>query len=190
MHTLALPKRLIIAITGASGAVYGIKMLEILQSLKIETHLIISASANITISTETKIKPIDLKNKASFFYNNSDIAAKIASGSFHTDGMIVAPCSMKTLSAIANGYEDGLISRAAAVCIKERRKLTLMVRETPLNSIQLENMLKLSNVGVNICPPVPAFYINPETVDDIVKHSVIRVLDLYGMDMTYDKRWQ
>lgn len=180
--------KLIIAITGASGAIYGIRMLELLKQAKgvipnIETHLIISSSALITIKAETNYKIGDVKNLADHFYNNSDIAAKISSGSYRIDGMIIAPCSMKTLAAIANGYEENLIVRTASVMIKERKKLTLMTREVPLSSIHLENMLKLTREGVNISPPVPAFYNHPQSLDDIINHSVVRVLDLYDVNL-------
>lgn len=181
--------KLIIGISGASGAVYGIKLLEILRELKIETHLIISKSAAITINTETDYSPKDVINLADYTYNNSEIGARIASGSFKTDGMIIAPCSMKTLSSIAYGYDESLIARAAGVIIKERRSLSLMVREAPLSSIHLENMLKLSNIGVNICPPVPAFYNKPNSLDDIITHSVIRTLDLHGFETDIIERW-
>lgn len=181
--------RLIIAISGASGAIYGIKLLQILKSLKIETHLIISKAANITIATETDLTPKDIIALANYNYNHSDITAPISSGSFKTDGMIIAPCSMKTLSSIASGYEDNLISRAAGVIIKEQKKLALMVRETPFSCIHLENMLKLSRCGVAICPPVPAFYNNPTSIDDLVHHSLTRVLDLFNLETYSTKRW-
>lgn len=181
--------KLIVAITGASGAAYGIRLLEVLRELKIETHLIISKSANITIIGETDWKVKDIRALADHAYNQSDIAAGISSGSFKTNGMIVAPCSMKTLSSIACGYDDNLISRAAGVIIKEQRKLALMVRETPFSSIHLENMLKLAKIGVSICPPVPAFYTRPSTIDDLVNHSVARVLDLFNIDTDITKRW-
>jgi len=182
-------RRFIVAITGASGAVYGIRLLEVLRELKIETHLIISKSANITISTETEWKIKDIIALADYNHNQSDIAASISSGSFKTSGMIIAPCSMKTLSAIACGYDDNLISRAAGVMMKEQRKLALMVRETPLSPIHLENMLKLAKIGVSICPPIPAFYNNPSSIDDLVNHSVTRVLDLFDIDVNLTKRW-
>lgn len=193
--------KLIIAITGASGAIYGIRILELLKQAKtimpdIETHLVMSQSALITIKAETDYKPSDLKNLADHYYNSADISAKISSGSFRVDGMIIAPCSMKTLSAIACGYEENLIIRAASVMIKERKKLTLMTREVPLSSIHLENMLKLSKVGVNISPPVPAFYNHPKNLDDIVNHSIVRVLDLHDINLNaihkdgLIQRWQ
>jgi 4-hydroxy-3-polyprenylbenzoate decarboxylase len=182
--------KIIIAITGASGAVYGIKLLKILKELNVETHLIISKAAHLTITTETNFSVNDVKNMADNVYNPTDIGAKISSGSFKVNGMIIAPCSMKTLSSIASGFENDLISRAASVIIKEQKKLALMVRETPLSAIALENMLKLARIGVAISPPVPAFYNNPETIDDIVNHSVARILDLFDIDTNLTKRWQ
>jgi len=183
-------KKIIVSITGASGAIYGIRLLEILRKCKIETHLIISKSANLTIATETSFSIGDIKKLANYAYHPSDIGAKISSGSFKVNGMIIAPCSMKTLSAIASGMENDLIVRSAAVIIKEQKKLALMVRETPLSAIHLENMLKLARIGVAICPPVPAFYNNPATLDDIINHSVARILDLFNIETNLVKRWQ
>lgn len=180
----------IVAITGASGAIYGIRLLEILRDLNIETHLIVSKAANITISTETSFSINDVKQIADHNYNPNDIAAKIASGSFKVKGMIIAPCSMKTLASIASGFEDDLISRAASVVIKEQKKLALMVRETPLSAIHLENMLRLAKIGVAICPPVPAYYNHPKALEDIVNHSVSRVLDLFNIETDLIKRWK
>ncbi|NDE19401.1 MAG: UbiX family flavin prenyltransferase [Alphaproteobacteria bacterium] len=168
-------KKIIVSITGASGAIYGIRLLEVLRECGVETHLIVSKSANLTIATETSFSIGDIK---------------ISSGSFKVNGMIVAPCSMKTLSAIASGMENDLITRSAAVIIKEQKKLALMVRETPLSAIHLENMLKLARIGVAICPPVPAFYHNPTTLDDIINHSVARTLDLFDIQTNLIKRWQ
>lgn len=183
-------KKIIVAITGASGAIYGIRLLAILRECNIETHLIISKSANLTIATETSFSIGDIKKLANYAYHPSDIGAKISSGSFKVNGMIIAPCSMKTLSAIASGMENDLIVRSAAVIIKEQKKLALMVRETPLSAIHLENMLKLARIGVAICPPVPAFYNNPVTLDDIINHSVARILDLFNIETNLVKRWQ
>ena len=183
-------KKIIVSITGASGAIYGIRLLEILKKCKIETHLIISRSANLTIATETSLSIYDIKKLANYVYHPSDIAAKISSGSFKVNGMIIAPCSMKTLSAIATGLENDLIMRSASVIIKEQKKLALMVRETPFNAIHLENMLKLARIGVAICPPVPAFYNNPTTLDDIINHSVTRILDLFNIETNLIERWQ
>jgi len=183
-------KKIIVSITGASGAIYGIRLLEILKKCEIETHLIISRSANLTIATETSFSIYDIKKLADYVYHPSDIAAKISSGSFKVNGMIIAPCSMKTLSAIATGLENDLIMRSASVIIKEQKKLALMVRETPFSAIHLENMLKLARIGVAICPPVPAFYNNPITLDDIINHSVTRILDLFNIETNLIERWQ
>lgn len=183
-------KKLIIAITGASGAIYGIRMLEILRSLNVETHLIISTSANITIKNETSFSIKDVYKLSTYAHNNANIAANIASGSYKTDGMIIAPCSMKTIASIASGYENNLITRAAMVCIKEQRRIALMARETPLSPIHLQNMLTLSKCNnVAITPAMPAFYIQPQTLDDIVNHSIARILDLFDLDTGLIKRW-
>lgn len=183
--------KLIIAITGASGAIFGIRLLEVLQKTKnIETHLIMSKSANITISSETSYNLAKVKALANFNYNIEDIGACMASGSFRTDGMIIAPCSIKTMSAIANSYCDNLITRSADVILKERKKLVLMLRETPLHLIHLRNMTQIAETGGIIFPPVPAFYHNPQTIDDIINHSVYRVLDLFNIDCQELKRWQ
>ena len=182
-------KKIIISITGASGAIYGIRLLEILKKCDLETHLIISKSANLTIASETPFLINDIKKLADYVYNPGDIGAKISSGSFKITGMIIAPCSMKTLSAIASGFEVDLIARAANVTIKEQRKLVLMVRETPLSAVYLENMLKLAKIGVAIFPPVPAFYTKPNTLDDMVNHSIARILDLFDIETNLIKRW-
>ncbi len=182
-------RKIIVGISGSSGAIYGIRLLEMLKKISIESHLIISKSANLTIATETNFSSSEIKELATHSYNPGDIGARLSSGSFRTDGMIVAPCSMKTLSAIANGYEDNLLVRAASVVMKEQKKLVLMVRETPLHAIHLENMLKLSRAGVAIFPPVPAFYTNPKTIDEIVTHSVARVLDLFDITSDEINRW-
>jgi len=183
-------KRIIVAITGASGAAYGVKILEILKGLNIETHLILSKSSHITIKEELDLSPNDLHEMADVFYNANDIASFISSGSYKTEGMIIAPCSMKTLAEIANGISGNLVSRAADVVLKEKRKLVLMVRETPLTSIHLRNMAVLSDMGAYICPPVPAFYNEPKTIDDIVTYSVARSLDCFGLDIKSIKRWE
>jgi len=183
-------KKIIVSITGASGAIYGIRLLEILRKCDVETHLIISKSANLTIATETSFSINDIKKLADYVYPLGDIAATISSGSFKVNGMIIAPCSMKTLSAVASGDESDLIVRSAGVIIKEQKKLALMVRETPLSAIHLENMLKLARIGVAICPPVPAFYNHPTILDEIVNHSVTRILDLFNIETNLIKRWQ
>lgn len=182
-------KKLIIAITGASGAIYGIRLLEILRDLGVQIHLIMSKSSHLTINTETNYKIEDIKKLADVVYSPSDIGARISSGSFITDGMIISPCSMKTLASIASGFDTDLISRAASVIMKEQRKLVLMVRETPLSAIHLENMLKLSRLGVSIAPPVPAFYNNPKNLEELINHTVCRILDLFNIETNNIKRW-
>ena len=181
--------KIIIGISGASGAIYGINILSGLCKAGVETHLIISSAAEITIKMETTSSVEMLAKMAHFHYLIKDIAAPPASGSFLHQGMVVAPCSMKTLSAIANGYTDNLITRAADVTIKEKRKLVLLVRETPLSSIHLENMLKLANIGVTIMPPVPSFYQKPQTIEDLVNQTAGRVLDFLGIENSLAKSW-
>lgn len=181
--------KLVVAITGASGAIYGIRILQELKKQDIESHLIISKWGNVTIEEETNFTVEDVKSLADYVYDEDNMAAAISSGSFKCDGMIISPCSMKTLSAIANGYAENLIIRTADVAIKERRKLVLMVRETPLNAIHLENMLKLSRLGIIIMPTVPAFYTLPNSLDDIIDNTIGRALDLFGISMETLKRW-
>jgi 4-hydroxy-3-polyprenylbenzoate decarboxylase len=181
--------RLIIAITGASGAIYGITLLEELARRKIETHLIISTWGKKIIELETTHSTVYLTEKASFSYHDEEMTAPPASGSFLHQGMVIAPCSMKTLAAIAHGWAESLITRAADVTIKEKRLLILLPRETPLSPIHLENMLKLSRLGVTIMPPVPAFYLRPETIQDLVNQTIGRVLDLLGLENNQIKRW-
>jgi len=183
-------QHLIIGISGASGFIYGVRLLELLQATPITTHLIISKAAERTRLEESDYSAEQVRALADVNYAHSDIGAAIASGSFQTLGMIVAPCSMKTLAEIALGMGSNLISRAADVVLKERRRLVLMTRETPLHAIHLENMLKITKVGGIIAPPVPAFYTKPETIDDIVAHSAGRVLDLFGLHLDVIKRWQ
>lgn len=183
-------KKLVIAITGASGAIYGVRMLQMLKELKVETHLIISKSAFLTIQTETDYKLKDVIDLADYNYLQAEIGARISSGSFEIDGMIIVPCSMKTLAAIACGYEENLIIRAAGVIMKERKNLALMVRETPLTAVHLENMHKLAQSGVSICPAVPAFYNKPKSIEDLIAHSNSRILDLFSIDSRQISRWQ
>ncbi|MCZ6909324.1 MAG: UbiX family flavin prenyltransferase [Rickettsia endosymbiont of Ixodes persulcatus] len=182
-------KKIIIAMSGASGAIYGIRLLEILKQQNIETHLVISEGAALTIKAETTYSIEAIKNLANYYYDDKDLGATISSGSFKTSGMIIAPCSMKTLASIAHSMEDTLISRAAGVVLKDRRKLILMTRETPLHIGHLENMLKVASYGGIIAPPVPAFYNNPASIDDIVNHSVTRVLDFFDIETNLIKRW-
>ncbi|MHB8916488.1 MAG: UbiX family flavin prenyltransferase [Desulfocucumaceae bacterium] len=181
--------KIILGISGASGAIYGVRLLGELKNAGVETHVIISSAARQTLSMETAYSPEDLNKHAHFHYPNENIAASPASGSFLHQGMVVAPCSMKTLSAIAHGYADNLITRAADVTIKERRKLVLIVRETPLSPIHLENMLTLSRLGVVIMPPVTTFYHRPENIGDIVNQTIGRVLDMLGIVNSLVKRW-
>ncbi len=183
-------QRLIIGISGASGAIYGIRLLEVLKNSEIETHLVISKAANITISQETGMKVSDVSKLADVSYNIDDIGAAISSGSFSTMGMIIAPCSVKTMSEIATGVTSNLLSRAADVVLKERRKLILSVRETPFHLGHLRTMTNLAEMGAVIVPPLPAFYPNPQNVDDIVNHSVGRLLDLLGVENELVKRWK
>ncbi|MDM5339530.1 non-oxidative hydroxyarylic acid decarboxylases subunit B [Fictibacillus enclensis] len=182
--------KIIVAITGATGAVFGIRLLEKLKEAGVETHLVLSSWARTTIVHETSYSIKDVDGMADFFYSNKDQAARISSGSFRIDGMIVAPCSMKTLASIRIGLADNLISRAADVMLKERKKLLLMTRETPLNTIHLENMTELSRMGAIIFPPMPAFYNLPETLEDLIDHQVYRMLDQFGIVRNEAKRWQ
>jgi len=181
--------RIIVGITGATGAVYGVRLLDALRELGVERHLVVSRWAEMTILKETGQSARELAGKASVVHSRNNQAASIASGSFRHDGMIVVPCSMRTLAAIRYGGGEGLIPRAADVTLKERRRLVLVVRETPLNDIHLENMLALSRMGTVIAPPVPAFYNNPQTIDDLVDHTVGRVLDLFGLEHPTLRRW-
>jgi flavin prenyltransferase len=184
------PRRLTIGISGASGIVYGIRMLELLRETDVETHLVMSRSAEMTLAYETDLKIKDIRALAKVNHPNTDIGASISSGSFQTMGMVVAPCSIKTMSEIATGVTGSLLSRAADVVLKERRRLVLAVRETPLHSGHLRTMAQLADMGAVIAPIVPAFYNRPKTIDDIVNHTVGRLLDLFGLDMPVVKRWQ
>ncbi|MFT5319942.1 MAG: 4-hydroxy-3-polyprenylbenzoate decarboxylase [Pseudohongiellaceae bacterium] len=181
--------RIIVGISGASGVIYGIQALKTLRELEFETHLVVSKSALVTLSQESSLKAAELFKLADVHYANSDIGACIASGSFQTIGMLIAPCSIKTLSEVATGVTSSLLSRAADVVLKERRKLVLMVRETPLHAGHLESMLRVTNMGAIVTPPVPAFYTQPETIDDIVCQSIGRVLDLFNVESGLVKRW-
>src|SRR5947207_3125434 len=181
--------RIVVGITGATGTVFGVRALQILKDAGVETHLVLSKWGTRTLLHETPHTVDYVKSLATSAYSESDQGAPISSGSFLTDGMIIAPCSVRTLSAIANGYGDNLVHRAADVILKERRKLVLLVRETPLSDIHLENMLKLSRMGVVITPPVPAFYTNPQTLDDVVNHIVMRALDAVGIHVDVATRW-
>ena len=182
-------KRLIIGITGATGTIFGVRMLEILQGSDVETHLIVSKWGARTLAYETDYDLDRVKEMATAAHAPGDQGAAVSSGSFTTEGMVIAPCSMKTLSAIAHGQGDNLINRAADVVIKERRKLVLMVREAPLSEIHPENMLKLSRMGVLIYPPMAGFYNHPRTLGDMVDHIVMRVLDQFGLHLDLAERW-
>jgi flavin prenyltransferase len=183
------PPRLIVAITGATGAVYGIRLLEMLRDTPIETHLVISPWGRRTLLHETSYTVDEVQRLAGVTYLPNDQGAAISSGSFLTLGMAVVPCSMRTLAAIAHGLGDNLVHRAADVVLKERRTLLLAPREAPLSDIHLENMLKLSRMGTVICPPMPAFYQRPDTLDDIVNQTVVRILDQFGVHLDSPGRW-
>jgi 4-hydroxy-3-polyprenylbenzoate decarboxylase len=184
-------KRLVIGMSGSSGVIYGIRMLEVLaKNPEVETHLILSQAAKMNIGIETEWSVADVEALADEVHNNKNIGASIASGSYKTAGMIVVPCSMKTLSGIANSYAENLIIRAADVMLKERRQLVIVPRESPLHTGHCELMLKASQIGAIICPPSPAFYTSPKTVDDIINHSVARVLDLFDIESDRLQRWQ
>jgi polyprenyl P-hydroxybenzoate/phenylacrylic acid decarboxylase-like protein len=186
-----MKKRLIVGITGATGAIYGIRMLEAVAALgDWETHLVLSDAGVLNSWHELKMKRKDVERLASVAYHPKDIAATIASGSFLTEGMVVAPCSMKTLAAIAHAHADDLVSRAADVILKERRRLVLLARETPLNLAHLRNMTAVTEMGGIIFPPVPAYYSQPKSIDDVVAHTVARVLDLFGIHSAKLARWQ
>ncbi|MFV9874958.1 MAG: UbiX family flavin prenyltransferase [Rickettsiales endosymbiont of Dermacentor nuttalli] len=186
-----MKKRIIVGITGASGIIYGISLLNMLRDIpEIETHLVVSNAAKLAMQYEINLKLNEIKALTDKCYNYNDIAAPISSGSYKTLGMIIAPCSVKTFSEIATGVTSSLLTRAADVILKEKRKLILMVRETPLHSGHLETLLKLSQLGACIMPPIPAFYTNPKTIEDLVNYSVIRALDLLDFDIPSSKRWK
>ena len=182
-------QRIIVGISGASGAIYGIRLLEILRELEVSTHLIMTKSAELTISHETDWKVADVKGIADTWYPVEDIGAPPASGSFKTMGMVVAPCSMRTVGEMATGISSTLLTRAADVVLKERRKLIIMVRETPLHSVHLRNLAILSDMGAIIAPPVPAFYAMPDTIDAMVDHTLGRVLDCLDIESGKVSRW-
>lgn len=181
--------RLVVAITGASGAIYGQRILQALKVAGIESHLVISRSTQITIAHELGMSPAAISAMADVTYRIDDIGAAISSGSFRTDGMVIAPCSIRTLSEISSGVTSSLLSRAADVVLKERRKLVLLVRETPLHLGHLRTMTQVAEMGAILMPPVPAFYARPESIDDIVDHTVGRALDLFGIETGRIRRW-
>jgi flavin prenyltransferase len=179
-----------VAITGATGSIYGVRLLEVLRGTGVETHLVVSRWGARTLLHETPYTLPDLRRLATHSYAEGDQGAALSSGSFVTAGMVVIPCSMRTLSAIAHGQAEDLVHRAADVVLKERRRLVLCVRESPFNDIHLENMLKLSRMGAVIAPPVPAFYNHPRTVDEVVNHTVGRILDLFDLPLDLVDRWR
>lgn len=181
--------RLIVGISGASGVIYGVRLLEELRKLPVETHLVMTRTAEVTLAHETDLKASDVRQLADVAYRIDDLAAAVSSGSFRTIGMIVAPCSMRSLGEIAHGITSNLLTRAADVVLKERRRLVLVARETPLHAIHLRNMATLADMGAIVAPPVPAFYNRPRTLDDIIDHTVGRVLDLFDLDPGIVKRW-
>jgi polyprenyl P-hydroxybenzoate/phenylacrylic acid decarboxylase-like protein len=186
-----MKKRLIVGVTGATGAVYGVQILKTLGELEEwESHLILSDAGALNLWHELKIRRKELEKLADVAHHPKDIAATIASGSFLTEGMVIAPCSMKTLAAVAHAHADDLLSRAADVVLKERRRLVLVPRETPLNLAHLRNMVAVTEMGAIVFPPVPAFYALPKTLDDLVAHTVARVLDLFGVHSAKLARWQ
>jgi 4-hydroxy-3-polyprenylbenzoate decarboxylase len=183
------PQRLVIGISGASGVVYGARLLELLQPLPLETHLVMSRSAEVTLALETALKPADLRARADVVHAIGDLAAPISSGSFPTIGMVVAPCSIRSMAEIATGVTTTLLTRAADVTLKERRRLVLLVRETPLHTGHLRTMTALSEMGAVIAPPVPAFYAKPQTIDEMIDQTLGRILDLFEIDVGTVRRW-
>jgi 4-hydroxy-3-polyprenylbenzoate decarboxylase len=185
----AARRRLVVGISGASGAIYGVRLLRLLRELEVESHLVVSRSAQVTLAQETQMRLADLQALADVNYPNTDIGAAISSGSFRVDGMIVAPCSIKTLSEVATGCTSSLLSRAADVMLKERRRLVLMVRETPLHAGHIRSLAAVTDAGAIVYPPVPAFYALPETLDQMVDHTLGRVLDLFDIESRTVRRW-
>ena len=184
------PRRLVVAITGATGAVYGVRLLRQLSNTPgVETHLVVSDAAVLTLHQETGLQRRDVEALAHVVHKNRDIGAAIASGSFQSDGMVIAPCSMKTLASVALGMSDNLIARAADVVLKERRRLVLMVRETPFNLAHLRNMTLVTEMGGIVFPPLPSFYHKPASIEEMVDHTVARVIDLFGVEHALAPRW-
>lgn len=186
---MAATQRMIVGISGASGIVYGVRLLAVLRQLGIESHLVVTRAGELTRSHETDLSAVQLRELADHYHANTDLAAPIASGSYQTMGMIVAPCSIRSLSEIATGVTSSLLTRAADVALKERRRLVLLVRETPLHAGHLKSMLAVTQMGGIIAPPVPAFYTKPAGLDDIIDHTVGRALDLFGLDANNFPRW-
>jgi 4-hydroxy-3-polyprenylbenzoate decarboxylase len=187
--TARATRRLVVGISGASGVVYGVRLLEVLRDLKIETHLVMSDAAEIALAHETDLKVKAVHKLADVVYANADIGAAISSGSFRTDGMIIAPCSIRTASEIATGVTSTLLARAADVALKERRRVVLLVRESPLHVGHLRTLTQLAEMGAIVAPPVPAFYNRPDSVGAVVDHTVGRVLDLFEIDAGLVQRW-
>ena len=183
-------RRIVVGISGASGFIYGVRLLELLRDLDVETHLVLSRAALLTMAHETRYKFTDVCALATVTHRCDDLAASISSGSFRTMGMIVAPCSMKTLAEIASGMSSSLMSRAADVTLKERRPLVLLARETPLTLTHLRNMIAVTEMGTIVTPPVPAFYARPQTLEQMIDHTLGRVLDLFGLEAGTVKRWR
>ncbi len=186
---MTVPTRLVVGISGASGVILGVRLLEALRRLSIESHLVLSRAAEITLAHETTLKSADVRALASAHYSPADIGAAIASGSFRTLGMVVAPCSIRSMSEIATGVTSNLLTRAADVTLKERRPLVLLVRETPLHVGHLRSMTQLAEMGAIIAPPMTAFYTKPQSLDDVIDHTVGRTLDLFGLDTGGVRRW-
>ncbi len=186
---MAKTMRLVVGVSGASGAIYGIRLLDACRALGVQTHLVISRAAALTLAQETDLTPADLAAKADVAYRVGDVGAAVASGSFRTLGMVVAPCSVRTMSEIATGVTTSLLTRAADVTLKERRPLVLMVRETPLHLGHLRTMVQLAEMGATLAPPLPAFYTKPRNIAEMVDQSVGRVLDMFGLDWESVKRW-
>jgi 4-hydroxy-3-polyprenylbenzoate decarboxylase len=189
MNTPARSNRLVVGISGASGVIYGARLLQLLRNAGVETHLVITRAAEVTFAHETSMKIAEVKALADVCHRIEDMAAPISSGSFRTMGMIIAPCSVRSMSEIASGCTTTLLTRSADVALKERRKLVLMLRETPLHTGHLRSMTALSEMGAIIAPPVPAFYNRPQSLDDVINHSVGRVLDLFGIEVGVVTRW-
>tara|TARA_B100000676_G_scaffold311182_1_gene380128 strand:- start:716 stop:1324 length:609 start_codon:yes stop_codon:yes gene_type:complete len=186
---MATPDRLIVGITGASGVILGVRLLEALRNTKVESHLVMTKTAELTLAYETDLKPADIKKLADVVHPIGDLGASLSSGSFRTIGMVIAPCSIRTLSEIATGVTSNLLTRAADVVLKERRRLVLSVRETPLHTGHLRSMVTVSEIGAIVAPPVPAFYTRPETTDDIVTQTAGRLLDLFQIETPLVQRW-
>jgi len=184
-----MPKRLVVGISGASGVTYGVRLLQVLQDTDYETHLIISKSGELNIEIETDYDPADVKAMADYVYDHKNVAASLASGSFLTEGMVVVPCTIKTLSGIANSYNENLLVRAADVTLKEKRKLALVVRETPLHKGHLRLLTLAADMGAHILPPVPSFYHMPKTIDDIIDQTIGKIFDFMGIEHDLFQRW-